>query len=243
MKNSALRALSILVFSLGVLIGMALFIAATWADVESVFYGFNSYGNELTNTMRCPYIITSDETGSITASFKNTSDQLIRPTVRFQASSFGAFRIETTRMQLEPGQTQVVEWTVSEENMVLDRFIFANFYTFASYPLEDVEQTCGIIMLDLPGISGSLVTYGAVALSLLAMAGGIALWYAANKPLRNRSTEVLRAFYTLASVVVLGLVSIAFAWWPVGIILSALSLILVGVIIGNLAAMGKSDVN
>jgi hypothetical protein len=243
MKNYALRALSILVFSIGVLVGMAFFITAAWADVESVFYGFNRYGNKLTSTFHCPAIMTRGETGVITLSYKNTSDQRIRPHVRFQASGPGAFRTESNQLDLEPGQSEVVTWTVSEVDLALNRFIFAKVYTFASYPLEDIEQTCGIIMLDLPGISGSVATYGAVALSLLCMAGGIALWYAANKPLRNRSIEVLRAFYALAVVVALGMISIAFAWWLVGVLLAALSLIMVGVIIGNLAAMGRPEAN
>ncbi|MBI4733036.1 MAG: hypothetical protein HY781_13095 [Chloroflexi bacterium] len=240
MKNIALRTLSIIIFSFGVLAGMAFFVGATWADVESVFYGFNRYGNEMTSSMRCPVLITRTEPGIITATFKNTTDQLIRPTARFQASNVGAFRTETSRMSLEPGQEQTLEWTVTSDDMVLDRFIFAKIFTFASYPMKDVEQTCGILVLDLPGLTGGQIAIIVIAVSLAGLVGGSALWSVAHRPLKDHSMEAMRAMLTLTATVVFGLVSTLFAWWLLGVLLSALSLILVGVIIGNFVSTAKA---
>lgn len=239
MKNTALRTLSIIIFSIGVLTGMAFFVGATWADVESVFYGFNRYGNKLTSAMHCPVLITRDETGTVTATFKNTADQLVRPTVRFQASNIGTFRTETSQLSMEPGQEQTVEWTVTSADMVLDRFIFAKIFTFASYPMRDVEQTCGILVLDIPGLTGKQITIAFLAVGLVGTCAGSALWSAAHKPLKDHSLEAMRAMITLIATVALGLVSTLFAWWLLGVLLSALSLILVGVIIGHFLSANK----
>jgi hypothetical protein len=240
MKKSLLRTLSIFLFAVGVLAGMVFFTASTWADVESVFYGFNRYGNKVTTVMHCPILITSQETGTLTATFKNTSDQAVRPTVRFQASNIGLFRTETTRLSMEPGGSQIVEWTVSSADMVLNRLIFAKIYTYASYPLEDIEQTCGILVLDLPGFNGGQITAVFIALSLLGMGLGCLLWSATNRPLKLRRLEAMRAMLTLAVVVILGMLSALFSWWPLGILLTALALILTGVIIGSFVTTEKS---
>lgn len=239
MKNTTLRLLSILLFSLGILAGMALFVTATWADVESVFYGFNRYGNKLTSSMHCPYLLDRDEIGTIEMVYRNTSDQSIRPTIRFQTSRPGAFRTETERLALEAGESATLVWEISREDTVLNRFIFAKVFSFASYPLKDVEQTCGILVLDLPGVTGGQATIILVVICLGGIASGIALWYAAHKPMKVRALDVLRAMYTLGGTVILGLVSMVFGWWLPGILFGVLALILVGVIVGNLFTVEK----
>jgi hypothetical protein len=182
--------------------------------------------------------VTSDHT--ITATFKNTVDQTVRPTVRFQVSNEGAFRTETTHLSLESGQDEREEWSVSSEDMVLGRFIFAKMFTFAYYPMDDIEQTCGILVLDLPGITGRQLAAGLLSISLAGMLAGILLWPAAHKPLSGRSQDAMAAMLTLGAVVILGMVSILLAWWLVGIIISALALILAGVIVGFFVATGKT---
>lgn len=239
MKNTALRTLSIILFSIGVLAGLAFFAGATWADVEGVFYGFNRYGNKITSAMHCPVLITSNETATITARFKNNTDQTIRPSVRFQASNTGTFRTETTLLSLEPGQEETVEWTVTSEDIGLRNLIFAKMFTFASFPMKDVEQTCGILVIDLPGLTGGQLTIAILAISLVGLVTGIALWFAAHKPMLFRPLEALRAMITLATTIVLGVVAALFSWWLLGILLTALALILAGVIIGNFVSTEK----
>jgi hypothetical protein len=234
MKKNGLRIASIVVFSIGVLMGMAFFVSGTWADVESVFYGFTRYGNKITSAMHCPVVMGRAETATITVTFKNTTDQLIRPTLRFQASTVGVFRTETARLSLEPGQEERLEWTVSSDDMVLDRFIFAKMFSFASYPMRDVEQTCGILVLNLPGLTGGQITVAAIAVSLAGLVGGSGLWSAAHRPLKDRSQDAMNAMITLTATVALGMVSVWLAWWMLGVLLAALCLILIGVIIANI---------
>jgi hypothetical protein len=240
MKNTALRILAILLFSVGVLLGLALLFTATWADVESVFYGFDRYGNKTASSMNCPILITREESGVISASFKNTTNQSIRPTVRFQASNTSVFRTETTRLSLEPGQSETLRWEVTKSDVALDHFIFAKIFTFASYPQKDVEQTCGMLVLDLPGFTGKQLTIFTILGSLVGMAGGCGMWSLAHKPLKFRSLDAFRAMITLTATVVAGIISTLLGWWPLGILLSALSLILTGVIVGHFFQSDKA---
>lgn len=131
---------SILLLSIGVLAGMAFFYGAIWADVESVFYGFNRYGNKMSSFMHCPILINSQEGGEITAVIKNSSDRQIRPNVSFEASSISIIRSETTHLTLVPGEKKTLTWDVTNRDIALDHLIFARVYTFASYPQADLEK-------------------------------------------------------------------------------------------------------
>ena len=240
MKNLLLRVSAILIFSIGMLSGLALVYAATWADVESVFYGFYRFGNKTTSSMQCPILINGDETGFIKLNFRNKTDQYIRPTVRFQASSRTTFRDEKILLSLDPGQSETVQWEVTRRDVALDHFIFAKIFTFASYPQPDIEQTCGILVLDLPGLKGKQIVLADILLSAIGMLGGCMLWFRTQKTSQDRHLDALRAMITLTVTTWLGILSVMLAWWPVGILLSALSLLLVGVIIGHFVQFGKN---
>jgi hypothetical protein len=208
--------------------------------MEGIFYGFFRYGNKATTAMHCPILVSSDETATITTRIKNTTDTTIRPNVRFLASTPGLTEEQATRLLLEPGQHESLELTVDSDNLVLERFIFVKMATFLSYPMNNVEQTCGILVLNLHGITGKQLTIVVVIISLVGMVAGIALWSAANKPLKFRSRDIMRAMLTLTVTVIAGLFSAMFAGWLPGLILTAVGLIMLGVIIGNIATMEKT---
>lgn len=232
MKKTALRIFTVLLFSIGVLTGLALLFAATWADVESVFYGFDRFGNKATSSMHCPVIMAEDESGEIIVRFKNKTDRPIRPSLRLQVSSSSLFREEAARMMLNPGESETVKWDVTKSDLAIDRFIFVKLFSFASYPQRDIEQTCGILVLDLHGFTGRQVLVTTISISLVGMLSGCGLWFLVHRPMKDRDLDASRAMVTLTVTVGLGIATVLLASWPLGILFSALSLLLTGVILG-----------
>lgn len=190
--------------------------------------------------MRCPVLINEVESGEITIKYKNKTDQAIRPTLRLQVSSSSIFREETAHLRLEPGASEILRWEVTRQDLALNRFIFAKVFSFASYPQRDIEQTCGILVLDLKGFTGRQILFITIAISLVGMVVGCVLWSLVNKPLRDRSLDASRAMVTLTITVSLGIASVLLAAWPIGLLLSALSLILTGVILGSFIQSPRS---
>lgn len=232
MKTSFFRILAIFLFSIGVLFGVAFFAAATFADVEAVFYGFDRFGYKSTSAFYCPVVIASDENGVVRAVFKNDNEKAIRPTVRFQTSSPSVFRTEITRLEIGPGESESLEWEISQNDMAYRNLVFAKIMTYASYPSPDVEQTCGILVLDLPSLTGRQATGLVIAVSLAGMILGGGLWLV-SRPVKGRAREAWPAMLTLAVVVLAGMGSVLLAMWPAGILLAAFSLVLIGVIVGH----------
>ncbi len=232
MKTSFFRILAIVLFSIGILSGAAFFAAATLADVEAVFYGFDRFGYKPTSAFYCPVMIASDETGVVRAVFKNNNERAIRPSVRFQASSPSIFRTEITRLEIEPGESESLEWKISQSDLAYRNLAFAKIMTYASYPSPDVEQTCGILVLDLPGLTGKQATGLIVAVSLAGIILGGGLWLV-SRPVKGRARETWSAMLTLAVVVLAGMGSVLLAMWPAGILLAAFLLVMIGVIVGH----------
>ncbi len=239
MKISVLRILAISLFAIGVLVGLVFFATATFADVEAVFYGFDRFGYKATSAFYCPVILDYDETGVIRFVLENKTNSQIRPTANFQTSSPSVFRTETVHLQIAAGESQTLEWSISRRDLAYRNLIFAKIMTYASYPAPNVEQTCGVLVLDLPGLTGKQATALAVAISIVGIFFGNWLWLR-SRPVKGRVSEAWPAMLTLSVVVLAGMGSVLFAAWPIGILLLALSLILMGVILGHFAQSGAA---
>lgn len=221
-------------FFLGALTGAALFITTNWADVEAMLYGFPRYGNKSTFAMQCPLVITPAETGMVAFEIENDSDLLVRPTVRFQVSNPGPFRLISERLELQPGESRRLQVEVTADDAVLNRYIFVKMFTFATYPLPPVEQTCGILLLDLPHLTGRQVVQVSLAVAFLGMPLGLALWVLSNQPLKGNALDMTRAMIALGAAVLLGTLAVWLAWWLPGLVLTAVTILLIGAILGSL---------
>lgn len=226
--------LAALLFSVGALTGAALFITANWADVEAMLYGFPRYGNRSTFAMQCPLVITPGESGVVAFEIENNSDLIVRPTVRFQVSNPGPFRLISERLDLQPGESRRLEVEVTADDAVLNRYIFVKMFTYATYPLPPVEQTCGILLLDLPNLTGRQIVQISLVIAFLGMPLGLALWMLSNQPLKGRALDMTRAMLVLGVAVLLGTLAVWLAWWLPGLVLTAVTILLIGAILGSL---------
>lgn len=216
----------------GCLTGLILAGLLLWTNVEALLYGFGQYGKQATNIMRCPHFLTPQETGHIRILFKNTTRQTVHPTVKLQASSTQLFRSKTVSLTLAPGESQIVEWEVGSEDVVWNRFIFVKMYTFASYPMRDVEQTCGILVVNIPWLRGQQLYLFAVGLSLVLIGSGMFLLLSAKSlpfPMMNHR----RSLIFLGAITIANFAAASWGLWPLGIFLTVAAILMIGILIGQ----------
>ena len=79
-NNRFARVLSVVLFSIGALLGVVLVGITVWADFEAILFDPGIREDTRLGSLRCPVMITSEETGVIRARVKNTLD---RPTDLF----------------------------------------------------------------------------------------------------------------------------------------------------------------
>ncbi len=216
----------------GCLAGLILSGLLLWADVEALFYGFVHYGKQATNIMRCPHFLTPQETGYVRIRFRNTTSRTVHPSVKLQASSTQLFRSQTVSLTLAPGESRVVEWEVGSEDIVWQRFIFVKMYTFASYPMRDVEQTCGILVINLPWLRGQHLYLLAAGLFLVLTVGGLCLLFSTGS-LASSVVNRRRSLTLLAAITTIDLAATSWGLWPLGIFLTAAAILIVGILVGQ----------
>ena len=225
--------LGVFVFAVGAVLGIVFYGAAAWGDLEAFLFDASVDADGALGSLRCPVVITSTESGKLSATFENPTERPIKPSVRTHISEgfVTLMRRIDDRPSLEPSEKQRLEWTVTADDAAYGYLILARVFVKYPYPLPDRTAACGVLVVDLPGWTGGQVTALVVVGSLFCMVAGIGLWVAGNRPLSGRILDATRAMIALAVVVLLGIVSSFLGLWLLAGLLLMIALLLIGAII------------
>jgi hypothetical protein len=117
--------------------------------------------------------------------------------------------------------------------MVYGHLIMARVYVFNAYTLPSRTNTCGTVVVDLPGLTGIQLFIIVLALSLAGMAAGWGLWLAGSRPLQMEGVIAMRAMVILTAVVLLGILAGCIGWWGLGLICCVASVLMIFSVVGN----------
>ena len=211
-NNQPSLLLTFSIYAIGIAAGMLLILMAAWGDMESASYGFARLANAGLRGLRCPILLTRNETGTITLDISNRTDGQISPSIRAQISTALLQPEEfVEHIEVAPGESRRVEWQVGPENIDLGSFIFAKVLFYSAYPIPSQESTCGILVLDLPG-SGQVIVSVLVFLSLAGTGWGLYQIYRLPA-LREWRRKHSGSTTFLAIMVVLGVVLSFIGGW------------------------------
>jgi hypothetical protein len=232
-KKKLLRTLGIIFFSIGILVGMAMFILMNWANYEAYFYfGYTAPADKTLATLRCPLLMTTSETGTVTISITNSTDRDLSPLIRTEISSFGAARSERTNYPLAAGETRRLSWTVTSGDIVFGHLIMARVFVYNTFTLPSRASTCGTMVINLPGLTGFQLFVIVLAFSLACMAAGWSLWLTGSRPLLADGLIATWAMSIFTAVVLLGILAGCIGWWGVGLICCVASVLLIITVVG-----------
>ncbi len=183
-----------------------MFILMNWAYFEASFYfGYSAPADKTLTNLRCPLVMTTSETGEVTMSVTNSTDRDLSVPVQIELSYYGAATLDKTRYPVAAGETRKLSWTVTSDNLVFGHLVMARVYEFSAFTLPSRTNTCGTVMVALPGVTGIQVFISMLALSLGGLAAGWGLWLAGNRPLQGREIIATRAMTFFTIIVVLGI--------------------------------------
>jgi hypothetical protein len=210
-------------YVLGALLSLTVAVTATWSDLEAAFYGFARRGSTPLQSLRCPVFLNRTETGIVSVEISNTTDRKLSPAARAEFSTPGTSVSFLESVEIGPGESKTVEWTIGPDNIDLQRFIFSNVYIFASYPLPDREGTCGTFIVNLP-IPGAVMLTLLVVLGLAGMGVG---WFVLTRTQRHspQMEKALRPLTFLTIMIVLAMVVSLAGWWVQAILLLVVTLV------------------
>ena len=214
MKTNQLSSIfGVLVYILAVMTGLLLILISTWGDMEADSYGFPRRANSSLSGLDCPILLTRNETGIISLSLSNPTDQPLHPSARTEISAAFEPEVSVESFELAPGESKRLEWSLKPENIVLGNFILANVQVYATYPIPNREKTCGILIMDLPG-SGSIIVTALAAFTVIGLGWGLYLM-SKSTFLKNRAPLTWNAILFLSALIFIGLIlSVTGSWVP-----------------------------
>jgi len=225
--KTLLKILSVLIFVIGILMGMALTAGTVVASLESDFYFGPGYpSDEGLKTLKCPVVMTSQEIGVISVSLVNATDKTIEPMIQLEISNPGLFENPREKYPIESGATRHIQWEVTSENAVFGRLILIRAYQFPTYKTPSRSGTCGILMVDLFGLNGNQILTLVFAISLICIGLGLAMWLLLNRPLRGKPWMASRAMLAVALSVLVGMVVGYYSIWLLGILALVVALLM-----------------
>jgi hypothetical protein len=230
-SRKIMRFLSILFFSGGVLLGMALAGSAAWADLEAKFYGFEKMGDRPLSGLSCPVMMTKSETETITVTLTDPTDKPLQLMARADISNPIQIRTERKTLSLAPGEKNQLSWAVTSDDIDLKFFIFAKVSTYPTAAFPFRESTCGIVVVNLPGLTGNQVFAFTLAASLLCIAVGLVLWEVSNRPLQGQRLHITYAMRFLTVVILAQMLCSFRGWWMLGGILLVVAVLMIVVTI------------
>jgi hypothetical protein len=224
----------------GILASLTFNVFVLWANLEGQsFWGYPealSFDTSLTTEarlgrLRCPMIITPNETGNLDLIVRNPNNYPIEAWISAHISKPG----ETENMlrdmisvPLEPGESSNLRWLVSSENVVNHSMIQARIFlrlTKAHPPAR--TKHCGIILVDLWGMSANTIILTALAGGFALQLAGIWLWASGwqNTGKKNHTMRNLLIFISLLVLFMTGS-SLVHSW-----VLSLVAFLLIIVIL------------
>jgi hypothetical protein len=227
-SKKLLNILIIIVFCLGVVIGLALSGSMIWANFEASMFDPNLMGDEALK-LHCPLMLTENETGTAYATFTNTGTWDVKLIVNATISEnyVVMYRREKVILDLAPGESQEVRWTVSGSEKVFGRFVFVKAANNRLMPIPARVGTCGIVVVNIPFLTGVELVTLAIGLTILFLAAGMFLWNRQNRPLRGQGRDVMRSMYWLSVVIGADILCGVFGAWLPGIVAVVISVLLI----------------
>jgi hypothetical protein len=227
-RQRNLSALAIILFTIGITVGVLFYAFSFWADFEASLFDAGLDGDANLDNLRCPILIGKNETGVIHSTFTNPLERAFTPNVRAHISDgfVTLMREIDTKLNIPPGETQTLKWEITAQDAVWNRFILFRAYQFPFYPDPTRSATCGVLLLNLP-FSGALSTVLIIFISLAGMGSGIWLYYSSNRPIKDRQRSALIAMIVLGVVIAAGIISSLLAELIINMVILLLTVLLV----------------
>jgi hypothetical protein len=228
-KKRLLATLGLIIFMLGMVIGIAFIGITTWGNLEAYWFFPSRIATSGIRGLSCPVMITPGETGVFTLHVRNPNDFVIRPTVLSSISSgYYIDEAEFTKQNLvlDPGDSYIARWEFSEENAVYGQFVMARIESRTPFPTARLQGACSVYVLNLPGVSSLLVMIVGGILCAVFSLGGFYLWRKYHNEQIEANLHTTRGMYMLFVIVTIGISTSFLRIWLISLVSLVAALVL-----------------
>jgi hypothetical protein len=216
--------LSVFLFFSGILINLSLSGTLLWGEIEARI--FMQQVNDEDLKIECPLLIAPWETAVIKTVVTNTLTEVAtKPQVNAFISHANDMRMVNQMLELEPLESQPLQWTADSADIVFERLILVNIHQRPYRNLPSRQGACSILVFSLFGLSGLntliLVTSTGVLASLL----GMAVFFFLYRPFSKFTQSIVQLNMIFLGLVILGLITALFRFWGFTLFFDATALL------------------
>lgn len=251
-KNTLKLVFSFMVYLVGLTLSLTLNIFALWAGLEGQsFWGYPealAYDASLTteariSRMTCPMVITPGEVETVKLTVSNPNDYPIEAWISAHISMPGMLENmerELTGVPLAPGEKTTLQWEVGQDNVLHNRMILVRvFLRLTDLHPPSRTKHCGIVAVDLWGLSSTAIMLLSLAVGHSLQVLGIWLWWQGRLQSKKKDNLTRNVLIALTILSILMSVSSLFHVWVILLIGLLLALLLVFTAVGY--GIGKAD--
>ena len=206
-KKKNLRNLGLLIFVIGIALGMVFQGSAVWGDFEASLFDSTLPADAALDTLSCPVVINSHEQGTVSASFTNDASKVVNIRIRTHITDglVTLMREENTIVPVNPGETGQAHWLVFPENAVWRHFILVRVFQFSAFQTPSRTGSCGILVIDFFNLSGNGIVIFIIATSFLCMVLGAGLLLINSRPFNSQALSAAAGLGLLGALVITGI--------------------------------------
>lgn len=226
---------AIILFVLGVAIGLFLWTGAVWADLEGYMFQPATHADRSEYNLLCPNLITTNDFGVISMGIENDYDKDVRKVVRGYKSLGYVIYVasDETTLELLPGESEVLHWYIYPEDAAWKRFVLFRVNIISSRGTGLTTASCGVMVVNVPFLKSNQFFMLALLTGAILISFGIYLMYRSSLLQRKNNFYFERLMLSVAGALIIGLLLAFFGQWVVGgLFLVAMYLFLM-VIIGH----------
>ncbi len=234
MNKKSLRIVGLIFLILSAILFAFLGIISMWGDLEAVVFNSAIKSNKPLTSLRCPIVITPDDNAYVSARIHNSSDRELEMEIRTRVSDGSVVLMKefTTNFVLKSGESEVVHVPISTADAAFDRVVLVRMHQISRGPLPYLNASCGIVVFNIPHITGNQFVILILILGTLFSAAGMTLWVLNAKPIEGNRLKTFRFLLFFTILACLLVLSGLFGWWMITLFLA---------IIWILLGMGKAS--
>jgi len=228
------RLVGVILFSVGVILGMFLIGISVYADFESTLFDLAVTSDMRIRPIQCPIFLSEKETGRVTASIQNPADKPGEVRVRAHISKGHLILMRQLEdiIQLAPGDSRKIAWEIYPQDAAFNHLILVKVIVYNTVNESTQKGSCGVVVFDLPGqIKGQYLFLFLFGSALLFLASGAFLWWKYGRSYTGKRLEATRSILGLGSLVMLGMISAASGIWELAAVSFYIGLLMIGVIV------------
>lgn len=231
-----------LLLTTGILLGFILSSLMIWGDLEASLFTSGLRADKSLSTLKCPIVITTNETGKITATLKNPTEKpLERYLIANVSEGYASLVREIrTNLPIPPEEKQKVEWKIYPEDAAFnERVILFRVYINPRHPHPSLGGNCGVVRVNIDGITGNQIMGSSILLTFASIGLGAALIELGHRSAQKQSRNSINSAYALTGLVVGAGILGYLGMWVLGIGLLAIAVLMLGIILTRKLSSGN----